>query len=678
MSTVQNTYSVIADIKKCGCNRNSFDAISIKAFKAVSASINQIKESLEKFPLLTTERINTFRKIFLMKQIHKETGIPNFCNTKEKRKERDRKWDLRIDEHYNNLLIKELAEKHEFIKNIDDKLSATSKIKRLQCRRGIRRLVNKTFKIIIIKLAAQEAYDAKKNKNGKAVTYATDKQKAFYNHSETKQAEYRKNTFIEVNGLATSLPDANYISRIQMSKIIMRSYATQIIAEQKNYICVFTTDTCPPNFHTAPKIAKGSRGDKKNTSKDAIEFLRNNDIKLKKRLEKEGIVMSNQDFLEIKCTEPHFSGTPHCHSLLFSSDDSLRIILKEKFKLFNYSNEKTEGQINEMIESLLSGEVEEITNKALTIKLIKKAEKDNKEEKIASPVSYLFKYITKNFFDSGDALEDEISESGIIEKVEVKNHIEAISAWYKVNSVRRFSFRGINGALGKWDYCRKLDADKIEDNEENKDLIKAIKIAKKEGLKDNENTSNAFVRFIAVSKNLEWVKESRVNAYGEKLKTNVAIKSNVINAAEVFKNKSVLLNKSQAELMNLKANEKNISNIMIHERQIFSEESVLDRSIKEISNLGQKVTYLVNYRSEKITILEIKEEIKSELLGTVKDSYPSQLTSSSDEDIKARLHNQIETQRSNERDEIAEIHKKYKNKSKEYIEMHMFLNDIAA
>lgn len=231
----------------------------------------------------------------------------------------------------------------------------------------------------IIKRVARkqrEFYLLKDRKIGTAgELYCSDELLKYQHERDIEQQEFIDNTEIVYikNGKEEKVPLAKFAltDERKSSEIYMKVKDLEKEADKKGYIALFTTFTCPAEYHSNPTSGQNSWNG--STPRQASDWLSNRLVALNKDRERHEI-----DTLGMWCKEAHKDQCVHMHSMFFVHPN----------------------QVDELI-TLINKHYAHSPN-AVRIVQISKEEADKLEKKAASPASYITKYVIKSLREKSD------------------------------------------------------------------------------------------------------------------------------------------------------------------------------------------------------------------------------------------------------------------------------------
>ncbi|WP_183147079.1 replication endonuclease [Pseudomonas amygdali] len=205
--------------------------------------------------------------------------------------------------------------------------------------------------------------------------YCSSELLAYQKERDIEQQEFIDNTEIvySADGVEQKIPLAQFAltDERKASEIYMKVKDLQKVAMLRGYIALFTTFTCPAEFHSNP--ANGRNCWSGLTPRDSSDWLSARLVALNKDRERHSI-----QTLGMWCKEVHKDQCVHMHSMFFvrpdQADDLISLIHK------HYSHSENAVKIVRISEE--------------------EAKKSGKE--YASPASYITKYIIKSLREKSD------------------------------------------------------------------------------------------------------------------------------------------------------------------------------------------------------------------------------------------------------------------------------------
>lgn len=231
----------------------------------------------------------------------------------------------------------------------------------------------------IVKAAARKQREMHLLKNRKigesGEAYCSDELLEYQKQKDIEQQKFIDNTEIvySVDGVEQKIPLSQFAltDERKASEIYMKVKDLEKVAKTKGYIALFTTFTCPAEFHSNPKNGRNCWDG--STPREASDWLSKRLVALNKDRERHGI-----QTLGMWCKEAHKDQCVHMHSMFFvrpdQADDLISLIHK------HYSHSENAVKIVHISEE--------------------EAKKTGRE--FASPASYITKYVIKSLREKSD------------------------------------------------------------------------------------------------------------------------------------------------------------------------------------------------------------------------------------------------------------------------------------
>lgn len=271
------------------------------------------------------------------------------------------------------------------------------------------------------------------------------------------QADYIKNSYIQYgNDEKTQKPLADVVMTPERRTAELYSCIKnmELVAEQRKYVCLFLTATCPPSFHSNPKYGRSTWDG--STPRDASDYLSRKIDQLSKARSRYEL----GDF-GLWTKELHKDQCPHLHALLFVCPTKMHELVFHINRIFTHSKNSTK------------------------IDVIGRGEAERRGKKFASPATYVMKYLIKSL-KNPDA-----------ESMKVK-------AGCMIWGIRRYGFFGVERAISIWRKFNRFV--KLEDWQINLELKHPV-FKKLASLRKDLK----FLDFCKVAKErLEWITELKV------------------------------------------------------------------------------------------------------------------------------------------------------------------------
>lgn len=242
-------------------------------------------------------------------------------------------------------------------------------------KRTFRRLKN-----IIRKIARKqrEIHLMRKRKIGEnGEKYCSEELLKYQHEKDIEQQDFVNNTEViyknELTGKDESVPLAQFAltDERKASEIYMKVKDLEKEAEKKGYIALFTTFTCPAEFHSNPSTGRNCWNG--STPRQASNWLSERLVALNKDRERHSI-----ETLGMWCKEAHKDQCVHMHSMFFVNPSQVDELIDLINKHFSHSPS------------------------AVRIVRISKEEAKKAGKKAASPASYITKYVIKSLRDKSD------------------------------------------------------------------------------------------------------------------------------------------------------------------------------------------------------------------------------------------------------------------------------------
>ena len=210
---------------------------------------------------------------------------------------------------------------------------------------------------------------------GAGEAYCSAELLRFQEEKDIEQQEFIENTEIVYvkNGKEerTALSKFALTDERKASEIYMKVKDLEKEADKKGYIALFTTFTCPAEFHSNP--ASGRNCWDGSTPRQASDWLSVNLVALNKDRERHGI-----QTLGMWCKEAHKDQCVHMHSMFFVRPDQADELIGLIHKHYSHSEN------------------------AVRIVRISEEEAKKAGKKGASPASYITKYVIKSLREKSD------------------------------------------------------------------------------------------------------------------------------------------------------------------------------------------------------------------------------------------------------------------------------------
>lgn len=210
---------------------------------------------------------------------------------------------------------------------------------------------------------------------GAGEAYCSAELLRFQEEKDIEQQEFIENTEIVYvkNGKEerTALSKFALTDERKASEIYMKVKDLEKEADKKGYIALFTTFTCPAEFHSNP--ASGRNCWDGSTPRQASDWLSVNLVALNKDRERHGI-----QTLGMWCKEAHKDQCVHMHSMFFVRPDQADELIGLIHKHYSHSEN--------------------------SVRIVRISEEEAKKsgKKGASPASYITKYVIKSLREKSD------------------------------------------------------------------------------------------------------------------------------------------------------------------------------------------------------------------------------------------------------------------------------------
>ena len=255
------------------------------------------------------------------------------------------------------------------------------------------------------------------------------KQLNFANYKIKKQKDYlSSNSFVTSNGQIKSFLDvsmaANFSDRYY-SRLLNKVNTIHDLSINQGLIPVFLTVTLSNHFHDLifGRFNRLTDFDLRNLpNNDRFGYLRDKAVNKNKFTVNDlykiiryqwFCFLTSRIFRSIRklyninylfAVEPHKSGVPHAHILLYVPKDYINSLKKTYIRIFNAPMNITQN------------------SKKLTFEQIKNGEINGFQWSLKNPVGYILKYVFKSFID-----------------IKNKNDLDYLQAWYIINKIVRFT-----------------------------------------------------------------------------------------------------------------------------------------------------------------------------------------------------------------------------------------------
>lgn len=242
-------------------------------------------------------------------------------------------------------------------------------------KRTFRRLKNIIRKIARKQREIQLMRKRKIGENGEK--YCSEELLKYQHEKDIEQQDFVNNTEViyknELTGKEESVPLAQFAltDERKASEIYMKVKDLEKEAEKKGYIALFTTFTCPAEFHSNPSTGRNCWNG--STPREASNWLSERLVALNKDRERHSI-----ETLGMWCKEAHKDQCVHMHSMFFVNPTQVDELIDLINKHFSHSPS------------------------AVRIVRISKEEAKKAGKKAATPASYITKYVIKSLRDKSD------------------------------------------------------------------------------------------------------------------------------------------------------------------------------------------------------------------------------------------------------------------------------------
>jgi len=242
-------------------------------------------------------------------------------------------------------------------------------------KRTFRRLRNIIRKIARKQREIHLMRNRKIGENGEI--YCSEELLKYQHEKDIEQQDFVNNTEViyknELTGKDESIPLAQFAltDERKASEIYMKVKDLEKEAEKKGYIALFTTFTCPAEFHSNPSTGRNCWNG--STPRQASNWLSERLVALNKDRERHSI-----ETLGMWCKEAHKDQCVHMHSMFFVNPPQVDELIDLINKHFSHSPS------------------------AVRIVRISKEDAKKAGKKAASPASYITKYVIKSLRDKSN------------------------------------------------------------------------------------------------------------------------------------------------------------------------------------------------------------------------------------------------------------------------------------
>ncbi|MCF7537082.1 replication endonuclease [Pseudomonas petrae] len=342
-------------------------------------------------------------------------------------------------------------EDEDFIYEFDRNIGSNEDNKRFNAFQKHKRIVRK------VRVRENELEELHKRTIGVKNSYCSNVALMYRNYVDECQRDYIENSYIQYGDDVTTqkpLADVIMTPERRVAELYSCVKNMELVAEQKRYVCLFLTATCPASFHSNPKFGKNTWDG--STPREASNYL-------SKKLDELSKARNRYEFNDfgLWTKELHKDQCPHLHALLFVSPCKVDDLIFHINRIFRHSEKST------------------------TIETISAEQAEGRGKKKASASTYVMKYLIK-------AIQDPDSES-----LKVK-------AGCMIWGIRRYGFFGVERAISVWrKFNRFVKMADWQINLELKSPIFKTLVSFRKDLK--------FLDFCKLVKaKLEWVKELEV------------------------------------------------------------------------------------------------------------------------------------------------------------------------
>ncbi|WP_439863721.1 replication endonuclease [Pseudomonas antarctica] len=239
-------------------------------------------------------------------------------------------------------------------------------------KRTFRRLRNIIRKIARKQREIHLMRNRKIGENGEI--YCSEELLKYQHEKDVEQQDFVNNTEViyknELTGEDESIPLAQFAltDERKASEIYMKVKDLEKEAEKKGYIALFTTFTCPAEFHSNPSTGRNCWNG--STPRQASNWLSERLVALNKDRERHSI-----ETLGMWCKEAHKDQCVHMHSMFFVNP----------------------SQVDELIDLINK----QFSHSPSAVRIVRISKEDAKKagKKAASPASYITKYVIKSLRD---------------------------------------------------------------------------------------------------------------------------------------------------------------------------------------------------------------------------------------------------------------------------------------
>ncbi|WP_082143214.1 replication endonuclease [Pseudomonas fildesensis] len=206
--------------------------------------------------------------------------------------------------------------------------------------------------------------------------YCSNELLGYQREKDIEQQEFIDNTeivYTDDKGKEQKIPLSKFAltDERKASEIYMKVKDLEKVAESKGYIALFTTFTCPAEFHSNPKSGRNCWDG--STPREASDWLSTRLVALNKDRERHEI-----ETLGMWCKEAHKDQCVHMHSMFFVRPDQAAELIALIHKHYSHSEN------------------------AVRIVFISDEEAKKSVKKGASPATYITKYVIKSLREKSD------------------------------------------------------------------------------------------------------------------------------------------------------------------------------------------------------------------------------------------------------------------------------------
>lgn len=342
-------------------------------------------------------------------------------------------------------------EDEDFIYEFDKNIGSNEDNKRFSAFQKHKRIVRK------VRVRENELEELRRRAIGVKNSYCSNVALTYRNYIDECQRDYIENSYIQYGDDVTTqkpLADVIMTPERRVAELYSCVKNMELVAEEKRYVCLFLTATCPASFHSNPKFGKNTWDG--STPREASNYL-------SKKLDELSKARNRYEFNDfgLWTKELHKDQCPHLHALLFVSPSKVDDLIFHINRIFRHSEKST------------------------TIEIISAEQAEQRGKKKASASTYVMKYLIK-------AIQNPDQES-----LKVK-------AGCMIWGIRRYGFFGVERAISVWRKFNRFV--KMEDWQ--------IKLELKSPIFKTLVTYRKELKFLdfckLVKAKLEWVKELEV------------------------------------------------------------------------------------------------------------------------------------------------------------------------